>query len=424
VRKTLTYHVPNPDKFTQQLLVWLGQWDHACMLDDNGSANGWKSGFIAAAGSLRVVETLSDIASKGDWLFGHLSYDLKNSIEDLVSENPGSTGFSITCFFQPVYVLTFHSNELQVHYHASVTEEAAKGIIDEILGVTIPEPASIPQALRPRISKEEYLEHVSDLKRHISLGDIYEVNFCQELYSEDAVIDPGDIYSRLNAISRAPFAAFYKQEDKYLMCASPERFISKQGSTIVSQPIKGTARRGADAEEDERLKNELYLDEKERSENVMIVDLVRNDLSRIAKRGSVKVDELFGIYTFQQVHQMISTVSAEVKEDVIFEDIIRAAFPMGSMTGAPKIRAMQLIEEHESMRRGLYSGSVGYIDPSGNFDFNVVIRSILYNSASRYLSFMVGSAITDGSVPEKEYEECMIKAAAMLRVLGGKVHSS
>jgi para-aminobenzoate synthetase component I len=275
--------------------------------------------------------------------------------------------------------------------------------------------------VRPRISREHYLAQVEKIKKHIKLGDVYEMNFCQEFYAENAAIDPGDVYRELNAISATPFSAFCRLNDHYLLCASPERFLSKSGSRLVSQPIKGTARRGITPAEDEQLKKALAASEKERSENVMIVDLVRNDLSRIAKRGSVKVDELFGIHTFEQVHQMISTVSAEVKEDISFIDIIRATFPMGSMTGAPKVRAMQLIEEYESSKRGLYSGAVGYIDPSGDFDLNVVIRSILYNSASRYLSFTVGGAITDRSDAGQEYEECMIKAAAMLRVLKSEV---
>ena len=152
----------------------------------------------------------------------------------------------------------------------------------------------------------------------------------------------------------------------------------------------------------------------------MIVDLVRNDLSRIAVKNTVKVDELFGIYTFDQVHQMISTISCEVKAETTIKDILQATFPMGSMTGAPKIRAMKLIEKFEETKRGLYSGAIGYISPEGDFDFNVVIRSIQYNTLKMYLSFMVGGAITIASDAELEYQECLVKAKALFEVLERK----
>ena len=185
----------------------------------------------------------------------------------------------------------------------------------------------------------------------------------------------------------------------------------------MSQPIKGTSPRSENPFQDkaniEYLKHSL----KERSENIMITDLVRNDLSKVATRGSVKVDELCGVYSFRQVHQMISTISAEMRPDKNWIDTVKATFPMGSMTGAPKVRAMQLIEKYEATKRGLYSGSVGYVSPDGDFDFNVVIRSILFNRKKGHLSYMVGSAITALANPEQEYEECLVKAAAIREVL-------
>jgi len=246
---------------------------------------------------------------------------------------------------------------------------------------------------------------------------IYEVNFCQEFYAENIEIDPLTIYLKLNEISPTPFSCFVKFKDKYLLSASPERFIKKEDNTIISQPIKGTAKRGKTKDEDDELKRSLQNDEKERNENVMIVDLVRNDLSKIALRNTVHVEELFGIQTFPQVHQMVSTITAELDKKNDFQEIINALFPMGSMTGAPKVSAMKLIEKYEKTKRGLYSGTVGYIDSNGNFDFNVVIRSILYNQKDNYLSFMVGGAITSMSDPYKEYEECLLKAKAMFQVL-------
>jgi para-aminobenzoate synthetase component 1 len=222
----------------------------------------------------------------------------------------------------------------------------------------------------------------------------------------------------LNEISNAPFSAFVKVNGAVIICASPERFIKKAGHQLVSQPIKGTAPRGSTPQEDAALKGGLLNNEKELSENVMITDLVRNDLSKHAARNTVKVDELFGIYSYTQVHQMISTVSAQLNNESDYINAIKDAFPMGSMTGAPKIMAMKLIEQHEQMKRGLYSGALGYIEPNNNYDFNVLIRSIFINSTNNKAQFCVGSAITSDANAEDEYRECLLKAAAMLKVLG------
>lgn len=409
----------------QQLLQWCSTQRFSCFLDSNTGHHKVpvKYDLIAAAGKHDMItgkpSGLEDLQAfineKRDWLFGYLSYDLKNDIEQVFSANEDHHNAAPFCFFQPEYIFSVAADTLTV---LALPHLSCERVIEEIMQVTVEEPSGATDIkMNPRISKQEYIDNVKKLGGHIQQGDIYEVNFCHEFYSGDAVIDPVHVYNALNSLSHSPFSAFCRFDESYLLSASPERFIAREGVKILSQPIKGTARRGRTKEQDEVLRAALAASAKERSENVMIVDLVRNDLARIAKRGSVKVDELFGIYTFEQVHQMISTVSAEVRSDISFVDIIRAAFPMGSMTGAPKVRAMQLIEEHESTRRGLYSGSVGYIAPSGDLDFNVVIRSILYNAASKYVSFMVGGAITAGSVPGEEYEECMLKAAAMLKAL-------
>lgn len=278
--------------------------------------------------------------------------------------------------------------------------------------------------IKTRESKTSYIEKVNALKQQIQQGNIYEVNFCMEFYAEGILINPHVLFEKLMEISPMPFSCFIKYHDKYLLCASPERFLKRSGNHLISQPIKGTIKRGMNNDEDLLLKEQLKNNEKERSENVMIVDLVRNDLSRIAEKGSVKVDELFGIYSFPQWHQMISTVSCKIKPEITFEEILKASFPMGSMTGAPKISAMKLIEKYESTKRGLYSGSVGIMLPNGDFDLNVVIRSIQYNANTGYLSFMVGSAITINADAEKEYEECLLKAKAILNVLGNpEIHN-
>ena len=289
------------------------------------------------------------------------------------------------------------------------------GEMDSSLGT----PKQDPIKIKLRIHKDDYFKKVTRLLEHIRKGDVYEINFCQEFYSEETQIAPVETYFKLNEISKPPFAAFLKLDDSYLLSASPERYLKKSGSKVSSQPIKGTAKRAANEVEDMLLKEALANDMKEQSENIMIVDLVRNDLSRVALKGSVKVDELCKVYTFEQVHQLISTITCEVETKIHPVDIIRATFPMGSMTGAPKISAMKLIETYEETKRGLYSGAVGYFTPNGDFDFNVVIRSILYNEKNKYVSYSVGGAITAKSDPVKEYEECLVKAKAMREVLEG-----
>lgn len=271
--------------------------------------------------------------------------------------------------------------------------------------------------IKATVPKEEYLNNALKLKQHIQQGDIYEINYCITFEAFDVTIDPISIYQKLNAISKASYSALVKLDKKYIISSSPELFLSKRGNQLITKPIKGTAKRGKDFEEDEQLKQQLQNSLKEQTENVMIVDVARNDLSRIAAKGSVKVDKLFDIESYEQVHQMVSTVSCELKENTSFDDIIKATFPMASMTGAPKYRAMQLIDEYELYNRGPYSGAIGYINENGDFDLSVLIRSIFYDEEKRYLSFSVGSAITAMCDPEEEYEECLLKAKAMMQVL-------
>ena len=361
-----------------------------------------------------------DILILDNWQFGFISYDHKNNIEQLTSHNKDYIQFPEKHFFSPELLFHIYKMEVKIQYNENIYDESAiEKMFMEIDNNVLLRNEYKKHAIniQPRICKNDYLKKVSELKKHIQQGDIYEVNFCQEFYAENAEIDPISIYLKLNEKSPTPFSCFVKYDKKYLMSASPERFIKKEEDQLISQPIKGTIKRGKDVEEDKILKEQLYNDPKERNENIMIVDLVRNDLSKIAQKDTVKVDELFGIYSFSQVHQMISTVSAKLKHDIGFNEVINATFPMGSMTGAPKLRAMELIEQYEETKRGLYSGTVGYIDTDGNYDFNVVIRSILYNEENNYLSYIVGGAITSKSDPEKEYEECLLKAKAMIEVL-------
>lgn len=373
-------------------------------------------------GPSSVFKELKAFADRfDDWLFGVFSYELKNQLEQLQSKNPDGINMPVAHFFRPVILLIRDSDTWRIgclpgYGNLSCPDNVFAGILNHQREATS---GHSPLHVKAKVSKLRYLQQVEAIKEHIQAGDVYEMNYCVEFFAEDADVNPISVYESLNRTSPTPLSCFYADDGKYLMCASPERFMKKQGNRLISQPIKGTSARGATPSEDLKLKQDLYNDTKERSENVMIVDLVRNDLSRTARKGSVKVEELFGIYSFKQVHQMISTVVAELKPGCHYLDAIKYAFPMGSMTGAPKIRAMQLIDHYEDTRRGLYSGAVGYISPEKNFDFNVVIRSLQYNAKNKYLSYMAGSAITSGSVPEKEYEECLLKAGAMTKALQG-----
>ena len=429
MRTKTTYQIKE-DKplFLEKLLRWSQQYEEVIWLDTNGNTD--KFGdyeAILAVDALTLLQIdchnafdeLKDYQNAAqDWIFGYLTYDLKNDIEDLKSNNFDGLSFPELYFFQPKKLFIIKDGVVEFHYLKMVDDEV-DGDYDSILNTAVESTSSSNNSIKikPRIRKDAYFEKVQEVLNHIHRGDIYEANFCQEFYAENSEINALETYQRLNLISKTPFATFLKLNDKYLLSASPERYLKKKGGTVISQPIKGTAKRSGDFDEDIQLKTMLQNDEKERSENVMIVDLVRNDLSHTAVKGSVRVKELCEVYTFPQVHQMISTVVSEVAPETHPVDVIKTTFPMGSMTGAPKISAMQIIEKLEETKRGLYSGAVGYFDPYGNFDFNVVIRSILYNQSKSYISCSVGGAITAKSNPEKEYEECLIKAKALREVL-------
>jgi para-aminobenzoate synthetase component 1 len=353
-----------------------------------------------------------------DWVFGGLSYDLKNELESLHSKSDNPIGFPTLYFFAPQILLVKkrNANQVDAYISDSFSAEDVDNFFKKLSAQEKVEGSQVP-TLTPRLSKVAYLERIGQLKQHIQRGDIYEVNFCQEFYAENTHIDPYSVMEALNDSAPMPFSTFFKKHASFLMGATPERFLCKRGGLLVAQPIKGTLKRNGKAEEEvQNLRN----DQKEQNENVMIVDLMRNDLSKVAKRGSVQVAELFGVYTFPKVHQMISTVTAELKETISSIEAIKQAFPMGSMTGAPKVSAMQLIDKMEETRRGWYSGAVGYFDPEGDFDFNVIIRSLQYNAVNQYCSLIVGGAITDQSIPEKEYEECLLKAKSVFNLTAKK----
>ncbi len=434
MRVTLKISLENPESIKQQLLLWSQQYHEVVWLDSNNYQQKYSEfDAILAVDAFTVLQTDYTNAFQkleeyqritNDWIFGYLSYDLKNDVENLVSQNHDGLEFPELYFFQPKKLFLLKGNELEVQYLRLVDDELQEDVeailqtkIDpEIFKNSVSNKEHRPK-IKLRIHKDEYHNKVTAVLAHIHRGDIYEANFCQEFYAENATIDPVSTYAHLNAISKPPFATYMRLNDKYILSASPERYIKKNGTKITSQPIKGTAKRVSDPVEDQKLATDLQQDEKERAENIMIVDLVRNDLAKTAKKGSVQVEELCKIYTFDQVHQMISTVTSEVSETQNVVEILQTTFPMGSMTGAPKISAMQIIENLEETKRGIYSGAIGYFTPDNDFDFNVVIRSILYNSSKKYVSYSVGGAITAKSIPEKEYEECLIKAKAMREAL-------
>lgn len=355
-----------------------------------------------------------------DWLFGYLTYDLKNDLERLSSNNHDGLHFPELYFFQPKKVLLFSHNEVEFHYLNMVSDEIEEDwvtITEMVLHTESNETTSSPVKIHLRTSKDSYFSKLSAMLEHIEKGNIYEANFCQEFFAEGVQLDPVETFRHLNELSKPPFATFLKMEHWYAMSASPERYIKKTGREVISQPIKGTAKRLQDPDQDKKMAEHLVANEKERSENIMITDLVRNDLSRMAVKASVIVEELCKVYSFEQVHHLISTIRCELRPEVSVVDVLKNTFPMGSMTGAPKISAMKIIESLEDSKRGLYSGAVGYFSPSNDCDFNVIIRSILYNEQNKYVSFSVGGAITANSIPEQEYEECLIKAKAMREVL-------
>ncbi|TXD48096.1 anthranilate synthase component I family protein [Polaribacter sp. IC073] len=436
-RTIRTFSVENMKDFKQNLLSWSQQFETALWLDSNNYKQHYsnfdsalaveeftaiKTDYTNAFDKLKEYQTITK-----DYIFGYISYDVKNDVERLSSKNFDGLDFADLYFFQPQKLIFIRGKNIEFQYLKMVDDEiendfkeisnmspqTQSGTIDSF--ELDSEKTDIK--IKLRIHKDEYHQKVTKVLDHIKRGDIYEANFCQEFYAENATIEPLEVYKHLNEISEPPFASFLKMEHQYALCASPERYLKKEGAKIISQPIKGTAKRLISAIDDAKIASDLSRDVKERAENVMIVDLVRNDLSKTAKTGSVKVEELCKIYSFKQVHQMISTVVSEIDINMHPVETLRSTFPMGSMTGAPKISAMRIIEELEETKRGLYSGTIGYFTPENDFDFNVVIRSILYNEEKKYISYSVGGAITAKSIVEKEYEECLLKAKAMKYVL-------
>jgi para-aminobenzoate synthetase component 1 len=367
------------------------------LFTNNGHKNGFNNAIAYSEKSIRTTE-LNEVGNSKNPIIPLISYDLKNQFEKLNSKNTPSYSIPDLVLIEPENFEITDSKTM----HAYLDSQ--------------PESETNAISIKAKVSKQNYIENVNNLKKHIQEGNIYEVNYCIEFFAENVVVNPFELFKKYNSISQSPMSCFVKYGDLYIICGSPERFLKRENNTITSEPIKGTRKR---SENDAAMIKELENDQKERAENIMIVDLVRNDLSKIANKGSVKVEELCKVYTFPTVHQSISKIRCEIQKELRLQEILQACFPMGSMTGAPKISAMQLIDVAENSKRQIYSGSVGYILPNGDFDLNVVIRTMIYDKKNKYLSFMVGSAITAASDPEKEYEECLVKASAMLKAVNG-----
>jgi len=419
--------------FEQKLYRLVNEYRHAIVLTDkypfyNGHAHQYREfDFLAGFDSLQVfnddIQVLENLGIKlNDWLLGYFSYDLRNELEPLLStRNPDYIGFNKLGFFQPRYMIKRTGDNWYLGYNTDADSHlTSKGFLDKIKNSQISDEQLPNFKFKANVSRDSYLDVVNNLKRHIRRGDIYEINYCIDFFCEELSLNPAVVFERLLEIAPMPFAALVRDENSFLMGASPERYMRKRGARVVSQPMKGTARRDLNNGDDLSVVKELKESDKERSENIMIADLVRNDLSRVAARGTVKVDDLCSVFPYPGVFQMISTISAQMHKDARWLDPVRFSFPMGSMTGAPKISAMQLIDRYEKTARGLYSGAVGYITPELDFDFNVSIRSFLYNQKSRYLSYTVGSAITEACNASDEYDECLLKANSLRKVFQNK----
>ncbi len=365
--------------FKQKALQWANLFEVCCYLDSNGFSDPYGSyDMLLAAGT---KSTLQECAGKAfesleafysehqSWMFGLFGYDLKNEVEQLRSENQDHLQFPDLFFFIPEYLIAIKGNTIEVLLG---NRDVLKTISDIVLR---DHPSQNKINIRSRIDEAHYLQKITDLKQHINRGDIYEVTFCQEFFAENALIDPLSVYLELKSTSPTPFSGFFKLYDQYILSASPERFLRKQGTKLISQPIKGTAKRSENPEEDTFLKAALRKNGKEQAENVMIVDLVRNDLTKSALPGSVKVEELFGIYSFAQVHQMISTVSCQLDSKVSPIKTIKNTFPMGSMTGAPK-------RAHKSVKNSPIGRKKSLIAVHASFANSVTASRILRKAAN------------------------------------------
>jgi len=428
MRKWLTFSIDNSLNLDKRLTVLAEDFIHAQVLTDRyNEPSGLylkmsRFGILAGFGAIDVVECpvteLESFINRDDWYFGFLSYQLKSELFNLPDNGKDATiPFPKLYFFRPRFIIKTIGESNFFGYDSELDDEdTARVFIEKInqIDISVNQTFKGSVKLSQHVSQTDYFKAVEALQQHIGRGDIYEVNYCIEFSAQGVTSSPQALFSSMMDLSPMPFSAFLKNGEHYVICASPERYLKKSENKVFSMPMKGTS-----AREYLNVSGRVKLEdsEKEQAENIMITDLVRNDLSRVAKPGTVKVDELCGIYAFPSVYQMVSTVSCQLKENVSWAEPIRCSFPMGSMTGAPKQRALELIDIYENGTRGLYSGAIGYITPERDFDFNVVIRSLFLNQTEKKASFWVGSAITAQSIAEDEYNECLLKANVLMKIL-------
>ena len=422
--------IDNPQSFKVQILHWSNQFEVCTFLDNHAYESPYGALDCIAAVNPQSFIALESVNAdavdkfiethRGEWIFAHFNYEYHTITKP--NTKASLTGFPLAYLYTPAVVIELTGKQVTIQ----TEQESPQQLFDQISSFVVP-PSSDKSAVQsalpktsiaPYINKVAYLENIHKILQLIRRGDFYEINYCQAFKVNHIVANPATLYLNLTSISPTPFACFYKNNSDYLLCASPERYLQKKGNQLISQPIKGTIKRNVENDIADKLQvAALQNSSKDKSENVMVVDLVRNDLSKICEQGSVQVSELFGIYSYPQVHQMISTITGTLTSNTLFSEILEATFPMGSMTGAPKKSVMETIDALEPTKRGLYSGTVGYFNPNGDFDFNVVIRSIFYNGTTADASYQVGGGITIYSDPEKEYDECLLKAAAIKKVL-------
>lgn len=368
--------------------------------------------FIAASNT--AITNWEKVTANADYLFGYLGYDIKNQLENLSSGNSQLIAFPECMVFEPDFLVGYANEELTVLIgELPVFKDTTFQFSTPNFGIP-----------KPLTNEVNYQKNVDVIRDYIQQGEVYELNYCIGFRTKVQDFEsPLDFWHFQSERNPMPFAAFVKCKHLNILSHSPERFLKRDGISLLSQPIKGTAKRNlGDKEADDLAAKTLQTSIKERAENVMIVDLVRNDLARCSKLGTIKVPELFGIYSFKTVHQMISTISSELKPNTSLKDILNVTFPMGSMTGAPKIRAMQLIDTLENFKRGPFSGTIGYCLPSLQADWNVVIRSLFYDSESQELCWYAGGAITWDSQPAEEWAEVCLKTEAILSALADYGH--
>lgn len=396
------------DSIKHQLYALTELADVFQICDSNGvhaAMNAGKYEILAGIGLQYFLPEPSDLALEalpvpGKWTFGYIEYP------DTIAASS-----SKTCFFVPQIVAYVLKDENVLHVLNNGVEESVfqDWLVKLEQVVTVPEAVNIPDFSFNAVTQQaDYIRQVNTIKDDILHGRYYEMNYCIEFRAPLASRPFLPYMLRLNERTSAPFAAYARMKQMSILCSSPERFFLKEGAHLLSQPIKGTNKllSGADnLKQLEALKNS----EKERAENVMIVDLVRNDLAHVCEAGTIQVDELFGTYPFKTLNHMISSVRGKLKAHTSLKAILEALFPMGSMTGAPKLEVMKHIDAYEDHQRGIYSGCLGYVSPDGDADFNVLIRTLVYCHDTATISYKVGSAITFDSEAEHEYEECLLK---------------